>query len=96
MGGMAFAVRQRCSRVALAAGMVAAAWSPASFACSDTPILASVCVMAVPFSFGNFNKQFTLAAGQDLLISNYTALYSLIGTIFGSLNTSSFKLPDLR
>ncbi len=93
---MAFAVRNRCSQVALVAGMVAAAWSPASFACSDTPVLASMCVMAVPYTFGNFNNQFTLAAGQDLSINSYAALYSLIGTIYGSSNTSSFKLPDLR
>lgn len=89
-------VRNRVSNVALFAGVLAAAWSPASFACSDTPVLASICVMAVPFTFGPFNRQFVLAAGQDLSINSYTALYSLIGTTYGQLNNMSFKLPDLR
>ena len=89
-------VRNRVSNVALFAGVLAAAWSPASFACSDTPVLASICVMAVPFTFGPFNRQYVLAAGQDLAINNYTALYSLIGTTYGQLNNMTFKLPDLR
>jgi microcystin-dependent protein len=89
-------VRNRVSNVALFAGVLAAAWSPASVACSDTPVLASICVMAVPVTFGPFNRQYVLAAGQDLSINNYTALYSLIGTTYGQLNNMSFKLPDLR
>lgn len=89
-------VRNRVSNVALFAGVLAAAWSPASFACSDTPVLASICVMAVPFTFGPFNRQYVLAAGQDLSINSYTALYSLIGTTYGQLNNMTFKLPDLR
>lgn len=89
-------VRNRVSNVALFAGVLAAAWSPASFACSDTPVLASICVMAVPFTFGPFNRQFVLAAGQELSINNYTALYSLIGTTYGQINNTTFKLPDLR
>lgn len=89
-------VRNRVSNVALFAGVLAAAWSPASVACSDTPVLASICVMAVPFTFGSFNRQYILATGQDLSINNYTALYSLIGTTYGQTNNTSFKLPDLR
>jgi microcystin-dependent protein len=89
-------VRNRVSNVALFAGVLAAAWSPASFACSDTPVLASICVMAVPYTFGPFNRQYMLAAGQDLSINNYTALYSLIGTTYGQTNNMTFKLPDLR
>ena len=90
-------VRNRVSNVALFAGVVAAAWSPTSFACSDTPVLASICVMAVPFTFGSFNGQFVLAAGQELSINNYTALYSLIGNTYGAgTSAATFKLPDLR
>ena len=89
-------VRNRVSNVALFAGVLAAAWSPARIACSDTPVLASICVMAVPFTFGSFNRQYILATGQDLSINNYTALYSLIGTTYGQLNNMTFKLPDLR
>lgn len=90
-------VRNRVSNVALFSGVLAAAWSPASFACSDTPVLASICVMAVPFSFGPFNGQFVAAAGQELPINNYTALYSLIGNTYGAgTSAATFKLPDLR
>lgn len=89
-------VRNRVSNVALFAGVLAAAWSPASFACSDTPVLASICVMAVPFSFGPFNRQYILASGQDLSINSNTALYSLIGVTYGQSNTATFKVPDLR
>jgi len=90
-------VRNRVSNVALFAGVLAAAWIPASFACSDTPVLASICVMAVPFTFGSFNGQFVLAAGQELPINQYTALYSLIGNTYGAgASAATFKLPDLR
>lgn len=89
-------VKNRFSRVALIAGMAVAAWSPNSYACSDTPVLASICVMAVPFNFGSFNRQFVLAAGQELPINSYTALYSLIGVTYGGNATTTFKLPDLR
>lgn len=89
-------VRNRVSNVALFAGVLAAAWSPASFACSDTPVLASICIMAVPFTFGSFNRQYILAAGQDLSINNNTALYSLIGITYGQSNSTTFKVPDLR
>lgn len=90
-------VRNRVSNVALFAGVLAAAWSPASFACSDTPVLASICVMAVPYTFGPFNRQYVLAAGQELSINQYTALYSLIGNTYGAgTSAATFKLPDLR
>lgn len=52
--------------------------------------------MAVPFNFGSFNRQFVLAAGQELPINSYTALYSLIGVTYGGNATTTFKLPDLR
>jgi microcystin-dependent protein len=34
--------------------------------------------------------------GQTLPISEYTALFSLIGTYYGGNGTTSFALPDLR
>lgn len=52
--------------------------------------------MAVPTTFGSFNRQFVLAAGQELQISSYTALYSLIGVTYGGNASTNFKLPDLR
>ncbi|MGK5037047.1 phage tail protein [Janthinobacterium sp. LB3P118] len=89
-------VKKPFSRAALIAGIVSAAWTPSSFACSDTPILASICIMAVPFNFGNFNRQYVVADGRDMLINANVALYSLIGTTYGSTGTTMFKLPDLR
>jgi hypothetical protein len=39
----------------------------------------------------------TLAAsGQTLLITDYLALFSLLGTEYGGNGTTTFKLPDLR
>lgn len=93
---MKFLVKNHLTRAALIAGMAAAAWAPNSFACSDTPILASVCIMAVPTTFGSFNRQFVLADGRLLPINSYTALYSLIGATYGGDTRTNFNLPDLR
>src|SRR5580658_1608547 len=37
-----------------------------------------------------------MCQGQILPISQYTALFSLIGTYYGGNGTSNFELPDLR
>src|SRR5580700_1792642 len=37
-----------------------------------------------------------MCQGQILPISQYTALFSLIGTYYGGNGTSNFQLPDLR
>jgi microcystin-dependent protein len=45
----------------------------------------------------NFAPQgWAFCAGQILPISQYTALFSLIGTYYGGNGTSNFALPDLR
>ncbi|WST82609.1 phage tail protein (plasmid) [Streptomyces sp. NBC_01136] len=36
------------------------------------------------------------ARGQLLPISQYQALFSLLGTMYGGNGTTSFQLPDLR
>jgi microcystin-dependent protein len=41
-------------------------------------------------------RGWALAQGQVLPISQYTALFSLIGTYYGGNGTSNFQLPDLR
>ncbi len=71
-------------------------WSSSSHACSDTPVLASVCIMATPATFGSFNNTYVPATGQLLLINQYTALYSLIGVTYGGDARTNFNLPDLR
>ncbi|MBN9518953.1 phage tail protein [bacterium] len=46
---------------------------------------------------GNFAPRgFALADGQLLPISQYTALFSLYGVVYGGNGTSTFALPDLR
>lgn len=89
-------VKKHFSRAALIAGIVSAAWAPNSFACSDSPVLASICIMAVPYNFGSFNRQYVLADGRDMYINTNVALYSLIGNAYGVVTQTTFKLPDLR
>lgn len=46
---------------------------------------------------GNFAPQgFMDCSGQTLLISNNTALFSLLGTSYGGDGRQNFMLPDLR
>jgi len=54
--------------------------------------LASMCVFA-----GNFApRNYAFAHGQLLAISQNTALFSLLGTIYGGDGRTSFGLPDAR
>jgi microcystin-dependent protein len=56
------------------------------------PYLANVTIFA-----GNFApRSWMYCQGQLLSISEYTALYSLIGTIYGGDGQVNFALPDLR
>ncbi|MGD0830540.1 MAG: tail fiber protein [Terracidiphilus sp.] len=48
----------------------------------------------VGFNFAPVGWQ--LAQGQTLPISQYTALFSLIGTYYGGNGTSNFQLPNLQ
>lgn len=41
-------------------------------------------------------KNFAFCDGSQLSIQQYTALYSLIGTLYGGDGRTSFNLPDLR
>lgn len=46
---------------------------------------------------GNFAPEgWMLCDGSTLPISNFTALYAVIGTTYGGDGRNSFKLPDLR
>lgn len=61
-------------------------------ACSPEAYMGSVC-----FSGMNYCPQGYLeAAGQELPVQQYTALYSLLGFTYGGNKTTTFKLPDLR
>lgn len=48
------------------------------------------------FSFGRIPTGWLPCAGQTLLITQYSALYSLIGIEFGGDARTTFRLPDLR
>lgn len=46
---------------------------------------------------GNFApRNWQLCQGQTLAISQYTALFSILGTTYGGNGTTTFMLPDLR
>lgn len=82
--------------LALAAGLIGSAgWSGASHACSDSPVVSGVCAMAA-VNLGNFNNTYFVANGTVLAISQYQALYSLLGATYGGNGTTNFALPDLR
>ena len=93
---MKYASKKALSAVALMSGLAAAMWSPSALACSDTPVLGSICIMATPATFGSFNRAFTVAAGQQLSIAQNTALFALIGIAYGGNGQTTFNLPDLR
>lgn len=60
--------------------------------CSDNPYMGSICMTAANFCpRGYFPTQ-----GQLLEISQYTALFSLLGTNYGGDGRTTFGLPDLR
>ena len=46
---------------------------------------------------GNFNPMYwAICQGQTLQITQYTALFSIIGTYYGGNGQTTFMLPDLR
>lgn len=49
-----------------------------------------------PFGFNFAPRGWMACNGQILAISQYTALFSLIGTTYGGNGTTTFALPDLR
>jgi len=56
------------------------------------PFIGEIGLFAGTFAPGGW----ALAAGQLLPISQYTALFSLLGTTFGGDGRTTFALPDLR
>jgi len=51
-------------------------------------------IMTFGFNFAPY--QWQLCNGQTLSISQYSALFALIGTYYGGNGTSTFQLPDLQ
>lgn len=63
-----------------------------SFACSSQPYLGGMCAFGGNFAIRGWAK----AEGQLLAISQYTALFSILGTTYGGDGRTTFGLPDLR
>jgi microcystin-dependent protein len=63
-----------------------------SNALSSDPLIASISMFG-----GNFAPRgWAMCDGQLLPISQYTALFSLVGTVYGGDGRTTFGLPDLR
>ena len=76
--------------IAMLMGSMTAAVSPAH--AGPEPFIGEV--MAVPYNF--CPRSFMEADGRLLKISEYTALFSLLGTQYGGDGRTTFGLPDLR
>lgn len=57
-----------------------------------TPFIAQI----QPFAFNFAPRGWVLCNGQILAISQYTAVFALVGTTFGGDGRTSFGVPDLR
>jgi len=56
------------------------------------PILGSVMMFSGPWTVNNY----AMCTGQLLAISQFNALYSLLGTTYGGDNRTTFGVPDCR
>lgn len=55
-----------------------------------SPFVGSVCLVAFTFA----PRGWALCNGQQLLINQFTELFSVIGNTFGGNGTSTFALPN--
>ncbi|MDR5876562.1 phage tail protein [Vreelandella gomseomensis] len=90
-------MKKTCWRSALLGGSLLAAASlltvsHAQASCSTDSYIGSICTTAASYCPVDTME----AAGQALQISEYTALYSLLGTQYGGNGTTVFNLPDMR
>lgn len=74
-----------------ALGTAAIATSTPAAACGTEPYVGSICTFAFDFCPGGYVQ----ADGRLLPVSEYTALYSLLGSTYGGDNTN-FAVPDFR
>jgi len=80
--------------VALSGGLLALDSKPAQ-ACGAEPTIGEVCY----FSYDWCPNLYLPADGRSMAVNGYQALYSLIGTLYGSgtgPSGTTFNLPDLR
>jgi microcystin-dependent protein len=84
--------------LALTASLLgSAAWSTGSHACSaDSPYIGSVCFMANYVGGNQCPYGYLPADGRILQVSQYQAVYAVIGNLYGGSGPQTFALPDLR
>lgn len=70
-------------------GEVITNYSPSS---GDTPFMGELSL----FAFGFAPQGWAICSGQLLAIAQNSALFSLLGTLYGGNGTTTFALPDLR
>lgn len=63
-----------------------------ALACGDTPYLGEICT----FAFGYCPRGFAPADGSLVSVQQNSALFALLGTVYGGNGTQTFGLPDLR
>jgi microcystin-dependent protein len=89
---MSFSFRKTTLCLATTLAFSAAAWSPAASACGVEPFIGEICI--VPYNFAP--RGYALTNGQTVAISTNTALFSLLGTMYGGNGQTTFMLPDTR
>lgn len=52
--------------------------------------------MIIPSLIGTVPRGYLLCDGSELKVSEFPELYNVIGTIFGSSDSTKFNLPDLK
>lgn len=72
--------------------LAVAGWSPSASACGPEPFVGEICIVAFNFT----PRGYGATNGQLLPIAQNTALFSLLGTIYGGDGRTTFALPDTR
>lgn len=85
------AMLRKALPLVLSGGLLVAASSVQ--ACASDPLLGSICI--VPYVRG-CPYGFVPADGRQIAISQYSALYALIGTTFGGNGSTYFNVPNLN
>jgi len=85
-------VRERADRFGITPGTVVDAQGRAVSGSQDTPMLAQIIMFGSNFA----PRGWAFCDGQLLAISQNSALFSLLGTIYGGDGRTTFALPDMR
>jgi microcystin-dependent protein len=89
---MKYLKRVTTSTLTLLAATATFASAPNLASADSNPYLGDILAVGQNFC----PRGWTVAQGQLLAISEYTALFSLLGTVYGGDGRTTFGLPDLR